>query len=103
MTVTWSGGNPGGKVQIFVIAATDNALSNVVQAFCAASSGPGTFTIPPYVMLALPATNFAGFTLAPADTSVPLSAPGLDLGLLQTHNDGAGFGLSAATGAFALK
>jgi uncharacterized protein (TIGR03437 family) len=103
LTVTWTGGSPGGNVQMIVSAAADNTFTNISQAFCVAQASAGTFTIPPYVLLALPAGNFAGFVIAPSDTSVPFAATGLSLGLLQTHNDGTGFGYGAGTGAFALR
>ncbi len=103
LTVTWTGGDPAGNVQILVNSALNNSFNAGGTATCIAPAGAGTFTIPPYVLLALPAGNLAGIVLAPADTGVPFTAPGLSLGLLSTHNDGAGYGLGAGTGGFTLR
>jgi uncharacterized protein (TIGR03437 family) len=103
LTVTWTGGDPAGNVQILVNSALNNSFNAGGTATCIAPAGAGKFTIPPYVLLALPAGNLAGIVLAPADTGVPFTAPGLSLGLLSTHNDGAGYGLGAGTGGFTLR
>jgi uncharacterized protein (TIGR03437 family) len=103
LTVSWTPGDPNQNVQMTVSSATDNTFSNVAEAICIAPAGAGTFTIPPYVLLALPAGNFAGFVFAPADTSVPFPATGIGAGFLTTHQDGTGFGLGAGTGGFSLK
>jgi hypothetical protein len=103
LTVAWTGGSPNGNVQMIVTSATDNTYTYAAQAVCTAPASAGTFTIPPYVLLALPAFNNAGFVFAPANTEVPFTATGLSLGILTTHNDGTGFGYGAGTGSFALK
>jgi hypothetical protein len=102
LTVTWSGGDPSGNVRIVVTSATDNTYTNADQAVCIAPASAGTFTIPPYVLLALPAGTFAGFVLQPADSAVVFPATGLNIGFLRTHHDGTGFGYGAGTGGFAL-
>jgi uncharacterized protein (TIGR03437 family) len=111
MTVTWTGGS--GNVQIMVTGATDNTYSNGATAVCIAPAGPGTFTIPPYVLLALPApANFVGapgagspggFVFSSITTEVPFTATGLSAGSLSTQANSAGFGFGAGTGYFALK
>ncbi|MGH9719686.1 MAG: hypothetical protein ACRD8O_05700 [Bryobacteraceae bacterium] len=103
LTVTWTGGGPNGNVVMIVTSATDNTYNNAGQAICLAPASAGTFTIPPYVLLALPAGNFAGFVFAPAGATVPFTATGLNLGSLSTHSDGTGFGYGAGTGSFALR
>jgi uncharacterized protein (TIGR03437 family) len=58
MTVTWTGGSPAGLVEIFGIGATDNTYTAGATFDCLAPAGPGTFTVPPNILLAMPATNF---------------------------------------------
>jgi hypothetical protein len=94
LTVTWSGGGTSGNEQILVSSATDGTLSNGSTALCIAPASAGTFAVPPYVLLALPAGNFAGLQLSPAQVSVPFTASGLSVGLLQTQIDGTGPGLT---------
>ncbi len=103
MTVTWTGGDPNGNVQITVTSATDNTLANGDQAICTAPASAGTFTIPPYVLLALPAGFDAGFVISPTPTGSLFTATGLTFGILTTQNDGTGFGYGAASGSFMLK
>jgi hypothetical protein len=103
MTVTWTGGAPNGNVLIRVYSAINNAFNTGDKARCMAPASAGTFTIPPYVMLALPAGNFAGFTIAPAKMQVPFTAKGLDFGSIQINYDGTGFGYGAGTGGLALR
>jgi uncharacterized protein (TIGR03437 family) len=104
MTVTWTGGDPNGYVQIVVTGATDQTFNLAAQAICNVKAGLGTFTIPPYVMLALPSSpNAGGFTIAPVTAEVPFTAKGLGVGILTTQIDGAGFGYGAGTGNFTLQ
>ncbi|MEP7353580.1 MAG: hypothetical protein ABI824_10155 [Acidobacteriota bacterium] len=103
MTVTWTGGS--GNVGIAILSSIDNTYLNVnsAVAVCIAPASAGTFTIPAYILQALPASTNAGIILAPADTAVSFTAAGIGLGLLQTHNDGTGYGYGAGTGGFGLK
>jgi uncharacterized protein (TIGR03437 family) len=103
MTVTWTGGEPNGRVQIVVSSAFDNSFTAGRQAFCQTQAKAGTFTIPAYIMTALPAGNFGGVVLQPAPTSVPFTAPGIALGSIETDHDGAGYGYGAGAGSFSLK
>lgn len=104
LTATWSGGSAN-AVQLTVEASTDNTSDSGAAAQCIASAQPGTFTIPPYVLLALPAGPYAGFDFQPAQVSAPFTATGLNLGLLQTYSDGTsfGFGSGSGSGSLALK
>ena len=88
------GGGTSGNEQILVSSATDGTFTNGSQAFCISSASAGSFAVPPYVLLALPAGNFAGVQLSPAQVSVPFTATGLSVGLLQTQIDGVGPGLT---------
>jgi uncharacterized protein (TIGR03437 family) len=94
LTVTWSGGSASGNEQILVSSATDSSFTNGSQALCIPPASAGSFAVPSYVLLALPAGNLAGLQLSPAQVSVPSTATGLTLGLLQTHIDGVGPGLT---------
>jgi uncharacterized protein (TIGR03437 family) len=92
MTVTWTGG--GGNVLIWVNAATDKTNTTGAAAQCTAPASAGTFTIPPYVMLALPAGNFGSFFLGSAEVDVPFTATGLSVGNLHTQSVGPGGGFT---------
>ncbi len=102
LTVTWTGGEPNGSVRIIVSSAFDNSFTAGRQAFCQAPAKAGTFTVPPYIMTALPAGNFGGIVLQPAPSSVPFTAPGVGLGTLETRHDGTGYGYGAISGGFRL-
>jgi uncharacterized protein (TIGR03437 family) len=103
MTITWTGGDPNGNLVIKVYGATDNSFNTGSRAECVVPAKPGTFTIPPYIMEALPAGNFAGFTIAPARTELPFKATGLSFGGIDINFDGTGFGYGAGTGSLTLK
>jgi hypothetical protein len=96
MTVTWTGGDPNGYVEISVASMTDNTFSAGAFANCKAPASAGTFTIPSYVMLALPAGTFTGFELGPgtnqAAATAPFTAPGLSVGMVQVYIDGTTLG-----------
>jgi uncharacterized protein (TIGR03437 family) len=96
MTVTWTGGAPNGHVEIQVLSAIDNTFNVGALATCKVPASAGTFTIPSYVLLALPAGNFTYFALGPgtiqAAAAAPFTATGLNVGLLQLFIDGTGFG-----------
>jgi hypothetical protein len=98
MTVTWTGGDPNGYVRMTVSGATDNTFGNGAAAYCTAPAGPGTFTIPAYVLDALPPGNNAGFTFAPAAPAVSFTASGLTVGILDGRINGTGFGYGADYG-----
>ena len=103
MTVTWTGGAPNSNVRISIFSSLNNTFNLGSSANCVVPAAPGKFTVPPYVLLALPAGNFGGFLLAPQTVTVPFSATGLGLGFLQANHNGTGFGYGAATGGFALQ
>jgi hypothetical protein len=57
----------------------------------------GTLTIPPYVLLALPATNSPNFSFQPGDQGLPafggtFTANGINVGTAQAFVDAVGFG-----------
>jgi uncharacterized protein (TIGR03437 family) len=92
MTVTWNTNGSTGHVELVLISGT----SPPVQAVCTAPASAGTFTIPSYVLLALPAGSATGFRFQPGDqgpaSSAAFSATGLNAGIAQTFIDGVSFG-----------
>lgn len=104
MTVTWTGGDPAGTVEIEISSATDSTSTNGALAVCTAPAAAGSFTIPPYVLDALPAGDFAGLRFSSPETYGPaFTASGLGLGFVQFQNQGAGFGTLGSSGSFTLK
>ena len=96
MTFTWNPNGSNGHVEIQVASATDNTFNFGGVAVCTAPASAGSFTIPPYVMLALTSSNFTflGFGLGnqAAAAEALYTARGLDFGMLQAYLDGAFFG-----------
>jgi hypothetical protein len=82
LTVTWTGGDPQGFVNITLMGSNpklfypDPTTSGIV-AQCIANGGVGSFTIPTYVLQALPSpiTINNGSPIAAAMLVGPLSAP----------------------------
>ncbi len=103
LTVTWTGGSQTGNVRIRVSSSVDSAGTLGAEATCIAPASAGTFTIPPYVLLALPAGSFGGFLFGPAWVSQPFTATGLDVGIIEYRNNGVGYGFGAGTGGFRLQ
>lgn len=82
---------------------TDNTGANGAGAVCPAPASAGTFTIPTYVLLALPASTFAGFVFS-TQTEASFTATGLNLGFISVGRyNVAGFGYGWGSGSFALK
>ena len=78
LEVTWTGGNPG--TYVFISGTSTTPPPQVIGAFtCLAKANDGQFTIPSYILSALPAGK--GGTLIQNDISLPLSASGLDIGV----------------------
>ena len=76
LTATWSGGTPGSYVLITGTSASGSASGSYT---CYAPQSAGTFTVPPYILLGLPAGS--GSTAVQNSTNVTtFSATGLDFG-----------------------
>ena len=72
LTITWSGGNSDGYVQI-----SGNARG--ARFVCAAPTSPGQFTIPPSILLGLPADQSGGISVTTiAFPSSSGTVPGFD-------------------------
>jgi uncharacterized protein (TIGR03437 family) len=82
LTVTWSGGQANGPIQLEGFSATDNTNTNGADFLCSAPAGAGTFTVPPSVLLALPAGNFAQLAFRPFANRVSLTGSGLSVSRL---------------------
>jgi len=101
LTVTWTGG--GGNVLIDIAGCTDNTCANGASAQCVAPASAGTFTVPPYVLLALPASTSAGFVLS-TQAEAAFTATGLNLGFVAVNRyNVAGFGYGWGSGSFTFK
>jgi hypothetical protein len=91
LIVTWNpfGGavNPPGAANAFVEIQVSSSTGNNSQigatAICDIPASAGKFTIPAYVLQALPAGNLGGFQIFPK-TESSFTATGLNLGLVTT-------------------
>lgn len=72
-TITWTGGYPNGMVQIFGAVGDPS-----IQFYCNAPSSAGQFTIPPSILLALPA-GFGDLAVSTLTAPQPVTATGLDM------------------------
>jgi len=79
LTVTWSGGNPGTYVVITGTSGTAGGAGPVGGFTCLARVEDGRFTVPSYILLAMPAGP--GATELQNYVYTQLSASGLDTGL----------------------
>jgi len=100
MTVKWTGGS--GSLEIEVNSCTDSSCNNGAAAVCHLPANLGTFTIPSYVMEALPAGNSAGIVLSPYSFA-GFTATGIEVGSIETYSNAAGFGYGWGSGGFILK
>jgi len=94
-TVTWNSNGSTGHVEIVISAYVDP--NTAAQATCTAPANAGSLTIPPYVLLALPATNSANLGFQPGDQGPPafggtFTANGINLGIASAFIDAVGFG-----------
>jgi uncharacterized protein (TIGR03437 family) len=77
--VTWAGGSSNSFVSLNGSSATDSTLSNGAAYQCTVLTSAGSFSVPPYVLLALPAGNFGGMYFRPS--AIPASFSGTALNL----------------------
>ena len=93
MTVTWNPNGSTGHVEIVISSFVDQNTG--AQAWCTAPASAGTFTIPPYVLLAVPASNLGNFFFQPGDQgpafSTTFTATGLTAGIAQSFLDSVQF------------
>jgi len=87
MNVTWSGGAANAAVEIDGGNATDGTNTTGASFSCVVLANSGTFTVPPSVLLALPAGPNGGWDFKPSILPVALSAPGVGLGFITSNYD----------------
>jgi uncharacterized protein (TIGR03437 family) len=94
MTVTWNPNGSTGRAEIVIASLVDQNTG--AQVACTAPASEGTFTIPPYVLQALPASNGAIFYFQPGDQGPAFTsnftATGLTIGIAQSFVDGVRLG-----------
>ena len=84
LTVTWSGGAANSYIKLDGFNQTDNTGTVGGSFTCIVPANLGTFTIPPYVLMALPASgpfSFGGLDFRPA--ILPATIPGSNLNVSQ--------------------
>lgn len=93
LTVTWNSNGSTGIVEMILEGFIDQNLS--VNVSCTAAASAGTFTIPGYVLSAIP-TGTGVFRFGPGDlqpaSSTLFSAPGIAVGFADTFISGTFFG-----------
>lgn len=82
VTLTWTGGDPNGNVYITGggTVATSGSTFVSVRFDCNAPTRDGSFTLPPHVLLALPAVSDGTLTVGSFTAGTPFTAQGLDFG-----------------------
>ena len=84
LTVNWSGGAANGYIKLDGFNQTDNTGRVGASFTCIVPASQGTFTIPPYVLLALPTSgqfSFGGLDFRPS--ILPGAIPGTGLNITQ--------------------
>jgi len=100
MAVNWTGGS--GNLQIEVGGCVDGSCNTGAAAVCNVPATAGSFTIPPYVLEALPASNFSGVVLS-SFAEGTFTASGLQAASIVAYSNLSGFGLGWGSGSFTLK
>ena len=90
LTVAWTGGGANATVGIQLFGATDNTGLTGAQVKCYVPTSAGTFTIPGYILSALPAGN-GTFGFAQFAPEVPIAATGLIDGEVEVSSPGVSF------------
>ena len=87
LTITWTGGAPNTFVQLFGQSATDKNFTFGAGFACSAPATAGTLTVPPSVLLAMPAgpNGRLSFSLDAAPTT--FTASGRDLGFVTSNRE----------------
>lgn len=104
LPVTWTPGT--GELQIKVASCVDSPVNNTCNVgaavTCNVRASAGAFTIPPYILEALPASSFAGVVLS-SHSVASFTATGLDVGSIAAYSNLGGFGFGWGSGGFTLK
>ncbi len=86
LTVTWKGGGGWGTFTLVLESYLDLAETIGARARCNVPAGAGAFTIPPYILLSLPAGLNTVFQLKSGANSVPFTALGLDAARVRVND-----------------
>jgi hypothetical protein len=78
--ITWTGGSP--NTYVYIEGSSSSAAASV-SFFCYAPASAGQFTIPNYILLALPAGNSGSLGVGNFGTAASFTASGLTTGLVQ--------------------
>lgn len=87
LQVTWTGGSPEVLVNLSGQSSIDGTFITGATFECLVPSDAGSFTIPPYILLALPAGNFGGLRFQPGPVPVSVTTPGLNLAFILSSFD----------------
>lgn len=79
LTLTWTGGNPGSYVYLGGVSTAIGAGNTALGYTCLTTADAGKFTVPSYILSALPAGS--GGTNIQDQIQSPLSASGLDIAI----------------------
>jgi uncharacterized protein (TIGR03437 family) len=80
LTFTWSGGTANNWVYVGGLSATDSTHTNGASFGCLVEGSAGAVTVPPAVLLALPAGNYGTLQFEPTIFPVGFTASGLTFG-----------------------
>jgi uncharacterized protein (TIGR03437 family) len=86
LKVTWTGG-ANTVIELDGTGATDNTFQTGASFQCLVDGSTGSFTVPPSVLLALPAGGFANMDFHPAPLPVAFNAKGLSVSFLSAQGD----------------
>jgi uncharacterized protein (TIGR03437 family) len=100
LPVSWTPG--AGRLQIKVNSCVDNKCNIGAAATCNVPASAGSFTVPSYILEALPPSSFAGVVLSSLSTA-SFTASGLDVGILSTFSNVGGFSYAGGTGSITLQ
>jgi len=85
LTINWGGVLGNNTILIEGVSATDSTLTKGAAFSCAAPASAGTFTVPPAVLLALPAGSYGTLYFKPAVDPIGFTASGLTLGYVTSN------------------
>jgi uncharacterized protein (TIGR03437 family) len=100
LPVTWTGSSE--NLLIEVNSCSDGSCNNGASALCVVPNGATAFTVPPYILDALPAGTSAGLVLS-SDSFTSFTATGLNAGILEAYINDSGFGYGWGSGGFVLQ
>lgn len=100
LTVSWTGGS--GSLEIAVNGCVDSNCNTGASALCHIPASLGSFTVPAYVLQALPASTLAGLVLS-SYSMASFTNPAIGAASIETYSNLGGFGFGWGSGGFSLK